>query len=127
MFVVIKKATYSCTFKAEYIVAASSACQGIWLTSLLNHMHILLKGSLKIFIDNNLAINLAKNPVAHGRSKHIDIRSHFLRDLIKKKKIELKFCNTEDKVADILTKPLKFDTFEKLRKMLGISTLQNQD
>lgn len=90
-------------------------------------MHIPLKGSLKIFVDNNSAINLAKNPVAHGRSKHIDIRFHFLRDLVEKNKIELKFCKTEDQVANILTKPLKVDAFEKLRNMLGISALKTQD
>lgn len=94
---------------------------------MLNHMHIPLKGSLKIFVDNNSASNLAKNPVAHGRSKHIDIQFHFLRDLVEKNKIELKFCKTEDQVANILTKLLKVNAFEKLRNMLGISALKNQD
>ena len=92
------------TCEAEYIAAASSACQAIWLTSLLSQMHTPPKGTLKIFVHNKSAINLAKNPVAHGRSKHIDIKFHFLRelDLVEQKKVELVFCKSEDQVAQNL-------------------------
>lgn len=113
------------TCEAEYIAAASSACQAIWLTALWSQMHTPPKGTLRIFVDNKSAINLAKNPVAHGRSKHIDIKFHFLRELVEQKKVELVFCKSEDQVADILTKPLKLDASVKLRSKLGICSTES--
>jgi hypothetical protein len=65
-------------------------------------------------------INLTKNPIMHGRSKHINVRFHFLRELCKEGVIELKHCNSQDQVADIMTKALKIDIFEKLRSLLSI-------
>jgi hypothetical protein len=56
----------------------------------------------------------------HGRSKHINVRFHFLRELCKEGVIELKHCNSQDQVADIMTKALKIDIFEKLRSLLSI-------
>lgn len=79
----------------------------------------------QIFCDNNSAIKLSKNPVLHGRCKHIDVRYHFLRDLTKDEVIDLIFCRSEDQVADIFTKPLKLAGFLKLRKLLGVCTLED--
>ena len=73
-----------------------------------------------IYYDNISAIKLSKNPVLHGRSKHIDVRYHFLRDLCKDGVIDLVFCKSEDQIADMLTKPLKPAIFMKLRSMIGI-------
>ena len=56
----------------------------------------------------------------HGRSKDIDVRFHFLRDLTKNGVVKLVHCGTSEQVADILTKPLKLDVFERLRKLLGV-------
>jgi hypothetical protein len=56
----------------------------------------------------------------HGRCKHIDVRFHFLRDLTKDGIIELVFCKSEDQLADIMTKPLKLDTFCSIRSDLGM-------
>ncbi|GKU98369.1 hypothetical protein SLEP1_g11381 [Rubroshorea leprosula] len=115
------------TCEAEYVAAASSACQAIWLLNLMNQIYAPMKGPMKIFVDNVSAIDLAKNPITHGRSKHIDVRFHFLRDQVGKKAIELVYCKSENQVADILTKPLKFEAFIKLRSMLGMTTLSDQD
>ena len=73
-----------------------------------------------VYRANNSTIKLAKNPVMHGRSKHINVRFHFLRDLAKDGTIELVHCNTQDHVADVMTKPLKLDAFVKLRNLLGV-------
>lgn len=70
--------------------------------------------------DNSSAIQLSKNPVFHGKSKHIHVRFHFLRDLVNDGVVELRYCNSQDQVADIMTKPLKLEQFEKLRGMLGM-------
>ena len=73
-----------------------------------------------IFCDNKSAIALCKNPVFHGRSKHIDIRVHKIRELVNEKEVVIEYCPTEEQVADIFTKPLKTKLFSKLKKMLGI-------
>ena len=70
--------------------------------------------------DNTSAINLAKNPVVHSRTKHIEIRHHFIRDHISKGDIELKFIDTTHQVADIFTKPLGTERFNSLVRALGM-------
>ena len=67
-----------------------------------------------MFCDNSSTIKLSKNPVMHGRSKHIDVHFHFLRDLTKGV-VELVHCGTQDQIVDVMTKPLKLDMFLKLR------------
>ncbi|RDX95877.1 Copia protein, partial [Mucuna pruriens] len=82
--------------EAEYIVASIGACQALWLDNLMIEMKIRREEPMKILIDNKLAISLAKHPVAHGRSKHIETRFHFLRDQVSKGKLELEYCNTNE-------------------------------
>jgi len=82
---------------------------------------------IKIYVDNVSAINLAKNLVFHQRSKHIDIRYHFLRDQVGKNIIKLEYCKSKYQIADIFTKPLKIDAFIKLRDMLGMRVIPNQN
>ncbi|KHN46857.1 Copia protein, partial [Glycine soja] len=60
-----------------------------------------------LLVDNKSTIALAKNPVSHGRSKHIDTKFHFLRDQVNKGKVKLKHCRIEVQLADIMTKSLK--------------------
>lgn len=93
--------------------------------------HILkqIKGSqsdcVTMFCDNSSTIKLAKNPVFHGRSKHIDVRFHFLRNLTKDEALNMEFCKTNDQLADIMTKPLKLGQFEKIRKQLGVQATKD--
>lgn len=108
------------TTEAEYIAAAFCACQCIWLRRVLEKLGHKEENSTLIQCDNNSTIQLSKNSVFHGRSKHIDIRFHFLRDLTRDKIVELSYCNSQEQVADIMTKPLKLEQFLKLRSMLGM-------
>ncbi|PNX86633.1 hypothetical protein L195_g042713, partial [Trifolium pratense] len=71
------------TTEAEFIAAAGSACQGVWLSRILTAIDAREKSCITIYCDNSSSIKLSKNPVMHGRSKHIDVRFHFLRDLTK--------------------------------------------
>ena len=80
--------------------------------------------AVTLYEDNKSAICLAKNPQFHGRSKHIDIRYHFIRDEIKKGTIEVKYCKTEDMIADMLTKALYRLKFENFRDMAGVRDIQ---
>jgi hypothetical protein len=76
-------------------------------------------------VDNSSAIALAKNPVFHDRSKHIDTRFYYLRDCIINKEVEVKYVKTQNQVAYIFTKPLKYDVFAKMRDMLGVMKNDN--
>ena len=67
--------------------------------------------AVDLLVDKKLAIDLAKSPMSHNRSKHIDIKFHFLRDQVSKGKIRLQHCRTEKQLADIMTKPLKSERF----------------
>ena len=64
-----------------------------------------------IFEDNQSAIYMAKNPSFHGRSKHINIKFHLIREQVSTKKICLKYCPSEDMLADLLTKGIRSDRF----------------
>lgn len=70
--------------------------------------------------DNTSAINMAKNHVQHKRTKYIDVRHHFLRDIIEKIHVVMKFCNTEDQLVDIFTNPLSKESFMKNSLRLGM-------
>ncbi|XP_070668933.1 secreted RxLR effector protein 161-like [Malus domestica] len=83
------------TTEAEFITAASSACQAIWLRRILEQLNHGQYKPTVIHCDNVSAIKLSKNPVMHGQSKHIDVRFHFLRNLIKDEVVELVQCSTQ--------------------------------
>jgi hypothetical protein len=75
---------------------------------------------LPLMCDSTSAISVAKNPVLHSRTKHIEVRYHFLRDNVWKGNIDLTHVPTEKQLADILTKPLDQATFARLRGELGV-------
>jgi hypothetical protein len=113
------------TTEAEFIAAASCACQGIWMRRILEKLGHTQLGSMTVYCNNSSIIKLSKNSVIHGRSKHIDVRFHFLRDLTKDGTLELAHCNSHNQIADIMTKPLKFEAFEKLRGLLEMCFLSD--
>jgi hypothetical protein len=88
-------------------------------------MKIDVDHEVELMVDNKSAINMVKNPIAHGRSKHIETKFHFLRDQVTNGEIKLSYCNTNDQMADVLTKPLKIERFRDLRKMLNVQSLEN--
>jgi len=107
------------TCEVEYVATSTSACQSVWLSNIMTQIGFNLDVPIKIYVDNVSTINLAKNPFLHQRSKHIDIRYHFLRDQVEKNMIKLEYCRSEDQIANIFTKPLKIDAFIKLRDLLA--------
>jgi hypothetical protein len=114
------------TTEAEFVAAASCACQGLWLKRILCQLGEDQGKGIVIFCDNSSSIKLSKNPIMHGRCKHIDVRYFFLRDLVKDEVFELKHCKTQDQIADVMTKPLKLESFCKFRKLLGVCNLQQE-
>ncbi|KAG7558344.1 hypothetical protein ISN45_Aa05g000130 [Arabidopsis thaliana x Arabidopsis arenosa] len=76
-----------------------------------------------LLCDNTSTIKLSKNAVMHGKSKHIRVRYHFLRELTKEGVVKLVYCSTEEQLADIMTKPLKMASFQKIREAFGMSSV----
>ncbi|GJX35975.1 hypothetical protein Tco_0247532 [Tanacetum coccineum] len=99
--------------KAEYVAAAGCCANILWMKSKLTDYDIIYE-KVPIFCDNTSAIEISNNPVLHSRTKHIDIRYHFIRDHILKENIELHFIPTQYQLADIFTKPLDEPTFKRL-------------
>jgi hypothetical protein len=73
-----------------------------------------------LFVDNQSTIQLCKNPVLHDRSKHIDMRYHFIRGCIEDGTVTVKFVGTDDQLADIFTKALGRVRFQKLCEMIKV-------
>ncbi|KAM2407389.1 hypothetical protein ACFX1X_026583 [Malus domestica] len=84
------------TTEVEFIAAASCACQATWLRKIMKELGQAQQDSTTIFCDNSSGIKLSRNPVMHGRSKHIDVCFHFLRDLTKDNIVQLVHCNTQE-------------------------------
>jgi len=82
-------------------------------------------GAIVIQVDNKSTIELAKNPVNHERSKHIDFHFHFIRDHVKKGSVELVHVASQDQIADIFTKSLLKVLFDKYKKMIGMMDGRN--
>ena len=78
----------------------------------------------KLRMDSQSAIELSKNPVFHERSKHIDVKFHFIRESVGNGDIDLKFMGTQKQLADILTRPLAKEWFQELRGKIGVVKLQ---
>ena len=107
------------TAEGEYLAAGSCCSQILWMIQTLRDYQI-KTGKVPINCDNTSTINISKNPVNHSRTKHIDVRHHFLRDHVANGKIELIFVPTEYQLADIFTKPLAEERFAFIRRELGM-------
>jgi len=75
--------------EAEYIAGTTAACQGVWLARLLGEVKGKQEGASTIYIDNQWAIALSKNPVFHDRSKHIDVRFHFIQECVEEGRVHV--------------------------------------
>jgi hypothetical protein len=110
------------TVETEYIAAGSCCTQLLWMKTLLGDYEF-PQDTMIINCDNTSAINISKNPVQHSRTKHIDIRHHFLCDLVESEVVSLSFIPSEYKLTDILTKPLDGSRFESLRKAISVCAM----
>lgn len=111
--------------EAEFMAATAAACQAIWLQRVLSCIADVELGPIILYVDNRSAVDLAKNPVFHGRSKHIDLRYHFIRDCVEKGLIIIRHVSTHEQRADILTKAMAAAKFEKMRDLLGVKKLND--
>ncbi|KAL8117921.1 hypothetical protein AgCh_015708 [Apium graveolens] len=111
------------TYEDEFMAATAAACQAIWLQKMLTQVTGKSIGPVMLYIDNKSAIDLTKNPIFHGRSKHIDIRYHFIRECVVRGEIIVRHVKTDEQKADVLTKALATVRFERMRTLLGIKKL----
>eukprot|EP00252_Welwitschia_mirabilis_P023557 TRINITY_DN6690_c0_g1_i1.p1 TRINITY_DN6690_c0_g1~~TRINITY_DN6690_c0_g1_i1.p1 ORF type:complete len:279 (+),score=32.87 TRINITY_DN6690_c0_g1_i1:80-838(+) len=107
------------TAEAEYIAAGSSCTQLLWMKQMMTDFGVNFD-KIKILCDNTSAINISKNPVQHSRTKHIDIRHHFIREHVQNNNVSIDYIPTEFQIADIMTKSLSEDKFSFFRHKLGL-------
>ena len=113
------------TAEAEYVSASEATTQVMWLRSILDDLGEKQDKATSLYCDNMSAIAMAKNPVFHQKTRHINRRIHFIREAVQENLIDIKFCSSEDQVADIFTKGLSKDRFSKLRAMLGVKPVSS--
>lgn len=110
------------SIKAEYIAMSSCCAQNLWMRYQLSDYGFDFN-KVPMYCDNKSAIALCCNNVKHSRSKHIDIRHHFIREQVEKGVVELYFVRTEFQLADIFTKALSRERFQFILSGLGMKSL----
>ena len=108
------------TAKAEYIVASDACKEAVWLKKLLSDMFNGKLDSTIIHCDNQSCIKLSKNPVFHNRSKHIEMKYHFIKDLVQRGTLKLQYIRIDEEIVDILTKPITTTKFVYFCDKLGM-------
>jgi hypothetical protein len=107
--------------KAKYIVASVASREAIWLRKLLSDLFSAKLEPTVIHCDNQSCIKLSENPVFHDRSKHIEMRYHYVRDMVQKNILSIQYVPTAEQTTDILTKPLSLTKFVYFRDKLGVA------
>ena len=108
------------TTEAEYIAAVEVGKEIKWMRNLLLELGFPVSGTSPLLMDNQSAIQVAKNPEHHGRMKHLDLAYFWLRDEVAMGLMGVKYVSTHDQLADILTKALPRVTVLSLRERLGL-------
>jgi hypothetical protein len=116
------------TTEAEYIAAGEAVKEALWLKRFINDLafegyHI---QSVPLHVDNQSAIALMKNPIAHQRTKHIDARHHFIRDVIEDGDVTIKWISGKDNIADMFTKALPKANFDEFKEKLNMRQVPHQ-
>ena len=106
--------------EAEYLAASHAAKESVWAMGLLREFGFNESKPVRIFSDSQSAIKLVKNSVFHSRTKHIDIHTHFIRELVENRSIEMIYISTDFQVADSLTKGLPKSKTIFCREKMGV-------
>ena len=115
----MQRSTALSTIEAEYVAATEACKEALWLSRLVGDL-----GSIKdvplLHCDSQSAIHLARNPVFHAKTKHIDVKYHFIRAVLEDKLIQLVKVHTDDNPADLLTKSWPSERFAYCRTLMGV-------
>ena len=111
-------ATSSC--EAEYRAAFTATVECVWLRRLMDDLSVGEDSATTIYTDSQSALAVARNPVFHARTKHIEVHYHYVRERLSAGEISLAYVPTQDNLADLFTKALPREKFEAFRKALGL-------
>ena len=112
--------------EAEYIAQTHAAKEALWLCSLLQELRSAPDDPLILNCDNQGVIALAKDNKFHARTKHIDVRYHFIREAVEDGKVAVRYIPTGDNISDIFTKPLTKAKFRELAELLRLRTITHK-
>ncbi|CAI7843228.1 unnamed protein product [Closterium sp. NIES-53] len=108
------------TTESEYISLCQCIQEGVWLKRLFGEFGHEFDGGVPVFVDNQSAISLAQNACLHGRIKHMQVRWHFIKEMVASGEVILWWCPTNRQAADILTKPLPFEWHGVCMSLMGM-------
>ena len=111
------------TAEAEYVALSGAAQETTWMRQLLIDLHHPQPEPTVVYEDNQAAIAISQNSQSHTKMKHIDIRYHYVREKVLDNTIEIRYCPTNDMLADVLTKGLTYDKFKRFRELSGVKDL----
>jgi hypothetical protein len=107
------------TAEAEYIAVSVASHEAVWLRKLCGLFDLELEPTL-IYCNNQSCVKLSKNHVFHDKSKHIEIKYHYIRDMMQRGAMELQYISTNEQIVDILTKPMSRVKYEYFKDKLGM-------
>ena len=107
--------------EAEYRSLANATSELLWLQSLLAELKVQVRNIPVLWCDNMITISLSANPVLHSRTKHIELDLYFVREKVIAKEIEVNHVPSVDQVADVFTKPLSAQFFQRMKKKLTVT------
>jgi len=106
--------------KAEFRAMAQGICELLWLGSILEDLRIKIDEPMRLYCDNKFAISIAHNPLQHDKTKHIEVDRHFIKEKLDNGLICTPYVSSQGNLADLLTKGLNSNNFEKFVSKLGM-------
>ena len=119
-----QKSTSLSSCEAEYVTAAHAAMEVSWLRNFLGELHLEPSGPIMVGCDSQSAMNLIDNPVYHERSKHIQLKMHYIREQVSASEVEFSYVATNVQVADCLTKAVPGEKVRFCRGEMGVKELK---
>ena len=111
------------TAEVEYVTACSASCEGLWLRKVLSGLFDLYLDATCIYCSSS-CVNFSENLVFHGKSKHIEIKYHYIRDMVQRGVVKLQYVSMDEQIANVLTKPLARVKFEYFREKLDVLQIE---
>jgi hypothetical protein len=108
------------TTEAKYITLCVEIREAVWLRKILENLFGHEMDTTIIHCNNQSCVKLSENPVFHNKSKHIEIKYHYIIDMVQIKSVHMQYISTHDQIADVFTKPLARMKFEYFRERLGM-------
>ena len=112
------------TCEAEYVTTCLASCDLVWMRKLLSDLFDIQLDATCIYYNNQSCVKLSNNPVFHDNSKHIEIKYHYIRDMVQTGAVKLQYVAMDENIADVLSKPLARVKFEYFREKRGVLQIE---